>query len=289
VLAVAAALIVTAVAGAESLRAQGFEPSGPPTGKIRVANFFLVNGTKPGPPLDFYDVQQPGKSDKPLISNLAYGHISSYVSPRADAGYSNLYIFPAGSQTWNKPVDGTRSGTNISNSGWVQGQQETVVMGTNASPNEPSYATIAEVEPPKSADLKTALLKPAGGKGLLVVNVSGLIEGTSKYGDVDLRIDGTCPDNIDATTGKAAQDSNNPTTPASLGNYNAANFPLTPGSHKLNVVDEPGPGSGLTQQQCDTAPAKASVAVTVKKTPPTLVFVYGSSPTAVKTLVTHVG
>jgi hypothetical protein len=287
-LAAAAALVVTAGAGARSLRAQNFEPAGPPAGKIRVANFFLVNGSKPGPPLDFYDVQQPSKTDKPLISHLGYGQISGYVSPRSDAGYSNLYIYPAGSKTWNKPVDGTRSGTNISNSGWVQGQQETVVMGTNASPNEPSYATIAEVEPPKSADLKTALLKPTGGKGLLVVNVSGLIEGTSKYGDVDLRIDGACPDNVD-TTGKPAQDSSNPTTPASLGNYNAANFPLALGSHKLNVVDEPGPGSGLSQQQCVAAPAKASVAVKIAKTPPTLVFIYGSSPAAVKTLVAHVG
>jgi hypothetical protein len=288
VLAVAAALLVTAVGGARSLEHQGFEPSGPPTGKIRVANFFLVNGSKPGPAVDFYDTQQPAKTDKPLISNLGYGQISGYVSPRSDAGYSNLYIFPAGSKISGKPFDGIRSGLNIANSGWVQGQQETVVMGTNASPNQPTFATIAEVEPPKSADLKTALLKAPGGKGLLVVNVSGLIEGTSKYGDVELRVDATCPDNVE-TTGKPAQNSNNPTTPATLGDYNAANFPLTPGSHKLNVVDDPGPGSGLTQQQCDTAPAKASVAVKIAKTPPTLVFIYGSSPATVKTLVTHVG
>ena len=287
-LAVAAGLVVTAVAGAGSLRARGFEPSGPPAGKIRVANFFLVNGTKPGPALDFYDTSQPAKTDKPLISHLGYGQISGYVSPRSDAGYSNLYIFPAGSKTSGKPVDGTRSGTNIANSGWVQGQQETVVMGTNASPNQPTFATVAEVEPPKSPDLKTALLKPTGGKGLLVVNVSGLIEGTSKYGDVELRIDATCPDNVE-TTGKPAQNSNNPTTPATLGDYNAANFPLTLGSHKLNVVDDPGPGSGLTQQQCDAAPAKASVAVKITKAPPTLVFIYGSSPATVKTLVAPVG
>jgi hypothetical protein len=108
-LAAAAALGVTAVAGAQSLRPGGFEPSGPPAGKIRVANFFLVNGNKPGPPLDFYDTQQPAKSDKPLISHLGYGQISGYVSPRSDAGYSNLYIFPAGSKVWGKPVDGTRS------------------------------------------------------------------------------------------------------------------------------------------------------------------------------------
>ena len=161
-------------------------------------------------------------------------------------------------------------------------------MGTNASPNEPTFGTIAEVEPPKSADLKTALVKPPGGKGLLVVNVSGLIEGTSKYGDIDLRIDGTCPDNV-LPTGKPAQDSNNATTPAALGNYNAADFPLSPGSHKLNVVAEPGPGSGLTQQQCQTAPAKTSVVVKITKTPPTLVFIYGPSPAKTKTLVAHVG
>ncbi len=287
-LAVAAALAVTSAAGARLHHAEGFEPAGPPTGKIRIANFFLVHGVKPGPALDFYDTSQPAKTDKPLISNLGYGQISGYASPRSDAGYANLYIFPAGSRVFGKPVDGLRSGTNISNAGWVQGQQETVVMGTNASPNQPTFATVAEVEPPKSADLKTALLKPPGGKGLLTVNVSGLIEGTSKYGDVDLRIDGTCPDNV-LTTGKPAQDSNNPTTPATVSNYNAANFPLSPGSHKLNVVADPGPGSGLTQQQCDTAPAKTSVVVKITKAQPTLLFLYGPSPGATKTLVAHVG
>jgi hypothetical protein len=210
------------------------------------------------------------------------------VSPRSDAGYSNLYMFPAGSRTFGTPVDGTRSGTNIANSGWVAGQQETVVMGTNASPNQPTFATVAEAEPPKSADLKTALLKPTGGKGLLVVNVSGLIEGTSKYGDVDLRIDGICPDNVQ-TTGKPAQDSNNTTSPAALGNYNAANFLLAAGSRKLNVVADPGPGSGLTQQQCDIAPAKASIAVKITKAQPTLLFIYGPSPAASKILVAHIG
>jgi hypothetical protein len=156
----------------------------------------------------------------------------------------------------------------------VHGQQETVVLGTNA--NQPTFATVAEVEPPKSADLKTALLKPTGVKGLLAVNVRGLIQGTSNYGDIDLRIDGTCPDNV-LTTGQPAQNSNNPTTPATLGNYNAANFPLPPGSHKLHVVADPGPGRGLTQQQCHTATAKASVAVNITTAHPALLFIFGSS------------
>jgi hypothetical protein len=109
-----------------------------------------------------------------------------------------------------------------------------------------------------------------------------------EYGDVDLRIDGTCPDNVQ-TTGKPARDSNNTTSPATLGNYNAANFPLSPGSHKLNVVADPGPGSGLTQQQCDVAPAKASTAVNITKTQPTLLFIYGPTPAASRILVAHIG
>ncbi len=181
-------------------------PAVPPPAKIRVANFFLVGGSTPGPALDFYDTQQPGNSDKPLISNLAWGKISAYVSPRADAGYSNLYIYPAGSKTWGKPFDGTRTGTNSSSSGWVAGQQETVVMGTDLSTRQPTFATVAEVEP-KSADLESALLRPVAGKGLLAVNVSGLIEGTRKWPNVDLRIDGVCPDNVE-TNGKPAQHSN---------------------------------------------------------------------------------
>ena len=109
-LAATAALVLTAGAGARPLHTGSFEPSGPPTAKIRVANFFLVNGINPGPAVDFYDTSQPAKTDKPLISNLGYGQISAYVSPRSDAGYANLYMFPAGSKTFGKPIDGLRGG-----------------------------------------------------------------------------------------------------------------------------------------------------------------------------------
>jgi hypothetical protein len=282
-----AALLVTAGAGARSLRTQASVPAVPPAAKIRVANFFLVGRSKPGPALDFYDTQQPGKSDKPLISNLAYGRISAYVSPRADAGYSNLYIYPAGSKTWGKPFDGTRTGTNISSSGWVAGQQETVVMGTDLTALQPTFATVAEVEP-KSADLKSALLGPVAGKGLLAVNVSGLIEGTSKWPDVDLRIDRFCPDNVE-TNGTPAQHSNASLEPATLADYNAANFPLSPGKHELSVVDNPGPGQVLTWEECKTAPSLAGVGVNITTKTPTLVFLFGTSPATVRTLVAPVG
>jgi hypothetical protein len=292
-LAVAAVFVVSAGAGAQSCTAHRLEPAGPPTGKIRVANFFLVAGDKPGPAVDFYDTPQPGKSDKPLISNLGYGHISAYVSPRSDAGFANLYMYPAGSKTFGKPLDGLRSGNNISSSGWVQGQQETVVMGTNSNPNEPSFTLLAEVEP-KSPDLRTALYYPPGGQALLAVNVSGLIEDTAKFGDIDVRIGGTkgiggsCPDNT-LPNGKRARDSSNPTTPATLRNYNAADFHFTPGNYRLDVIPGPGPGRSLTQDQCDGAPSATAVGLKLSAAKPTLVFIYGASPTKPRTLVALVG
>jgi hypothetical protein len=271
-----------------------FEPTGPRIAKIRVANFYLLPDNKPGPALDFYDTSLPSKSDKPLISYLAYGQVSQYVSPRAEGpeadytgggDYGNLYMFPAGSKKFGPKIDGMQAGTNIDNAGWVTGEQQTVVIGDSSDEgynSQPSFATVDEVEP--SAVGQSALIKPKPGAGLLVANVNGLIEGTSKYGDVDLRIDGKCPDNILVTTGKPAQDSNDPTFPATLSNYNAANFPLPVGAHTLNVVAEPGPGSGLTQQQCRAAPAVATATVQISGSAPTIVFIYGASPHQAKML-----
>ena len=284
-LGVAIVLVVSATAGARTVSSELHGPA-----RIRVANFYLVGGSKPGPALDFYDTQQPRKSDKPLISNLGYGQVSAYVTPREDAGYSNLYIYPAGSKTWGKPFDDTRSGENIASSGWVQGQQETVVMGTDPDTHQPTFATIAEIEPSTPPGYRSALLKwPPGTPdiGLLAVNVDGLIENTAKYGGVDLRIDGKCPDNT-LITGKPARDSNNPTTPAALANYNAANFLLREQEHSLDVVAEPGPGQGLSQQQCDAATSEASLKVIVNRVHPALVFIYGPSPAHINTAVARV-
>jgi hypothetical protein len=95
---------------------------------------------------------------------------------------------------------------------------------------------------------------------VLVADVFGLIEGTGQCGGVDLRVDGSCPDNI-LVGGQQASNSNNSTTPAALTDYSAANFPLSYGSHTLNLVAEPGPGMGLSQQQCDKAPSVATTTV----------------------------
>jgi hypothetical protein len=163
-------------------------------------------------------------------------------------------------------------------------------MGTDPSTHQPTFATVAEIEPSTPPGYKSALLKwPPGIPhiGLLAVNVDGLIENTSKYGGVDLRIDGKCPDNT-LTTGKPAHDSNNPTAPAALSNYNAANFLLREQEHTLDIVAEPGPDQGLSQQQCDAAKSKASLKVIVDRVHPALIFIYGPSPADVKTAVARV-
>jgi hypothetical protein len=276
-----------------------YDPTGPPVGRIRVVNLYLLPTSKPGPALDFYDTSHPGASDKPLISHLAYGQVSAYVSPRAGEplnmvtiDYANLYMFPAGSKKFGAPIDFVQAGTNISNAGWVKGEQQTIVMGSGdqfGSLKSPSFAAVDEVEPPKSDNGQTELIKPPAGMGLLVSNVEGLVEDTSKYGGVDLRIDGRCPDNILVATNKPANDSSDPTSPATISNYNAANFPLSVGHHTLNVVDEPGPGSGLLQKQCQAAPAVTTTAVKISTSAPTVVFIYGPNPAHAKMLVAKIG
>ena len=137
-------------------------------------------------------------------------------------------------------------------------------MATDPNSGQPTFGTVAEVEPTTPPRVQGALLQPIGGKGLLVVNVSGLLEGTFKWPDVDLRIDGFCPDNLE-TNGKPAQHSNTSPEPAVLADYNAANFPLSLGSHELYVVDNPGPGRAWNWEECKTAPTQV---VTAVKIPP---------------------
>jgi hypothetical protein len=283
--------------GGTSAQAGTQEPTGPPTAKIRVANFYLNANGSPGTTLDFYDTSRPSKSDKPLISDLQYGEISAYVSPRAEgplslytgADYAQLYIFQHGCKTFGGKVDGRQAGSNITQAGWVHGQQETLVLGdVDGLQPQPSSVDVAEVEPPKDHTGQSMIITPPHGRGVLVADVFGLVENTGPYGGVDLRIDGRCPDNI-LVGGQPASNSNNATTPATLTDYSAANFPLPYGSHTLNLVAEPGPGRGLSQQQCDTAPAVATTTVKISARPPAIVFFYGRDPHHVKVLVATIG
>jgi hypothetical protein len=264
--------------GSTTSNSNPYEPKGQPTGKIRIVNLFAPNG-KPGPALDFYDMSHPAASDNPLIANLAYGDVSQYIAPRAaDAGStssSNLYIFPAGSKTWGTAFIGMQSGGNISNAGWTTGQQRTVVMGTNnegisGQPN-PTFQEIDEETP--TADQTPMLVKPAPGKGIIALNIEGFPPGSQP--SPALRIDNACPDNTDPQTNKPAQASNNPDSPAVLGNGNVEDFEVTAGSHTLDVPLSGGPGMGLTQAQCRSTKAAVSKTVDVADGATIEVFLYG--------------
>ena len=80
--AVSSAIAQLSHAAAGLTATHGVEPQGSPTGKIRVVNLYSADG-QPGGPIDLYDNFRPTTSDTPIISNLAYGQISDYVSPRA--------------------------------------------------------------------------------------------------------------------------------------------------------------------------------------------------------------
>ena len=274
------------------VRSRVLEPTGPREAKIRVANFYLnANGT-PGAALDFYDTGHPSNNDKPLISGLAYGQISRYVSPREEgppseftgADYGQLYIFPHGCKTFGGSVDGMQSGTNITNVGWVKGQQETLVLGDDDGLQpQPSSQAVEEVEPAHYG--QSEIIKATSGKGVLVVNTFGLISNTGKYPGVSLRIDGSCVDDVLV----GGQSPSNGTIPALVSGYAAANFPLALGTHTLNIVSDPAPGAGILQKPCDNAPAQSTTVVKVTSRPTVIVFYYGSDPHHVRVLVSTIG
>ena len=257
------------------------EPQGPPTGKIRLANFYAPNG-QPGPALDIYDLSRPGSTDKPLIANLGYGQVSAYVSPRAAGNgstYNNLYIFPAGSKTPGQPIDGMQSGGNMSQSGWEAGQQGTYVLGTNSqgangSPNV-SFQEVEEVMP---GNATVSLPSAAPGGAVLAVNDFGVPQGDTVPG-VEVRIDGVCP-----------ADEQSPTSgPVVLSQINGTSFGVSAGSHTVDAVVDHAPGTGLSADQCKAATAAASASVSATAGSPVLVLIYGPAMSGLKIIAAPVG
>src|SRR5487761_1788247 len=78
--------------------------------------------------------------------------------------YGNLYIFQHGCKTSGGKVDGMQSGTNLIETGWVHGQQETLVIGDGPDglQTAPSFSTVNEVEPPHHG--QTFILKAPTGR-----------------------------------------------------------------------------------------------------------------------------
>ena len=200
--------------------------SGPPTGKVRVANLAEL-GSQPLGPLDLYEVMRPDSTSKPIITNLAFGAVSAYVTPRAPSNYpgvpSNLYLFPAGSQSVALPYGA------LEVSGYLPGDQVTVVLGPSSMGADGiARFDVAEEGKRIVKERQDAQHVIPPGNALLLVRDADrdlVMSLPERY----IMIDGTCPHPTDVP-GKL---------PMSEGLY-----PLGPGAHTLGVVTSP-KGHGL--------------------------------------------
>lgn len=228
--------------------------SGPPIGKIRVANLIYLGG-KPSGPLDLYDVVRPDSTVKPLIANLAFGDISAYVSPRAPSNYpglpSNLYMFPAGSRTVALPYGA------VEVSGFVQGDQVTVVLAPSSmdSPGITRFDVAEEGKRIVKARQDEQHAIPPGQALLLVrdADQSVITSLPERY----IMIDGACPRQPDMPQN----------LPGTEGTY-----PLAPGAHTLRVTTPP---KGQGAVKCSTETAGAVTTITMQAGRRYVALMYG--------------
>lgn len=254
---------------------------GPPTGKIRVANLLDIDG-KPSGPLDFYDMRKPDSSSVPLISNLEYGKLSDYVSPRAgdpcDGCSSNLYYFPAGVKQATRPFGG-----NIDNGGFNSTDQLTIAIGPSKGfSGTASAAFVTIVEAGKRidkvfADSETAI---QGAGALLIVRDANVH--VDSMPEQYLMIDGSCP--------HAANDFNGSGDMAAFAKQpssvsNTLLFPIAAGTHTLGVVTSPR-GHGLST--CAGHAPKSTTSLSVVAGKRYVVWVYGQPSDGVKVLAAPV-
>jgi hypothetical protein len=237
--------------------------TGPPTGKIRVANLAERDG-KPIGPVDLYDVWRPDSTSTPILTNLAFGQISAYVSPHAPiAGpgqLSNLYMFPAGSRTVALPYGA------LEMSGYVQGDQVTVVL----APSPMGGTAIARFDVAEEGkrivqERQDAQHVIPSGQALLLVRDAdrGLTELPEQY----IMVDGACPH------------------PPKMLPMNDGMVPIAPGTHTLGVVTSPR-GQGLVN--CKGKSPGATTTLTVQAGRRYLAVIYGLPSDGFKVLATPI-
>ena len=241
---------------------------GAPTGKIRVVNALDMGG-KPYGPVDLYDVRTPDSADVPLISHLAYGAVSAYVSPRAPnpgpRWASNLYVFPAGQKQAASPF-----GEQIDPAGFDSTDQVTVALGpATGLSGQPAIAKTEVVEEGNRMAqpmVDTSHTIPAG-QALLVVHEANSLGDT--HVEQYLMIDEACPHapNDHNVVGDTAMYK---TVPSSVSA--TLYFPVSPGTHTLGIVTSP-EGEGLLN--CKGHTPGATTSLNVQAGHRYVVFVYG--------------
>lgn len=241
-------------------------------GKVRVVNVFLRDDKAFGP-LDLYDVPNPAADAKPLIKGLGYGEVSDYVGPRSISDRANLYVFPAGSTTRDDEKFG---GQGISNAGWNDGEQSTVVIGAAPALTAGDPTNLQYSEIPESDD---AAGRAIAGKGAILANHSGAgID--AKAASVTLVVDGQCPMRIDPENSPGGGQGLD-----QLANGNAVTYAVAPGSHDVALLAA---AYDSSVSACTAADAFAQATVDVDAGGRVEVFVYGTSPTDLKVVTAPV-
>jgi hypothetical protein len=254
----------------------GSNSGGEKGGKVRLLNAFEQDG-KAGPTMDVYDTAMPGEDDRPLIAGLAYGELSSYVQPAgAYGGAGNLYLFPEDDKTPSSKGGESWAGQAVSNAGFDPDTQQTVVVGTDKSFDDPTktqpiYTQISEVGSKEYPIPDT--WKAIDGKGLVLANASGLGLNGAFALDTYLGLDGACPKRLDPENSAGAGGE----SPEPIANGNAVPFEVAPGDHTVQILAaDPNNGPSTCDQSLVAEQARFSVAAGQRVE----VFVFGPTQTA---------
>jgi hypothetical protein len=256
-------------------------------------NTFLPSGTT-GPTLDIYDNLALGSSAsaKPIISGLAYGTVSAYVTPHYESPnvmHVILTALPAGSAptdtTDAQQIWGTDDGSNVQVTVVLTAERDDVI-GTSPPPLA-GLSFSGSVEKGSDPNDGMGPLAPAtpAGQGELLASTAPIDSTTlGAPPGYYLFIDDSCTPPLNGDPNQPGL----PTIEAIDGEAPVSSFALfaaAPGSHSVSVVA----WTSSDAPTCDQlTPKQGTTTQSIIAGQQILAFVYGSSATDVHVLLAPV-
>jgi hypothetical protein len=248
---------------------------------IRVANLYAPKG-QPGPGLDIYDVQLTGVAATPILTNVGYGTVSTYVHPKLLGTFPQktveLFALPAGENPATTTANGDSKeiggliddGSNVqmtivlsADTGGVQipGVLSGLSESVRLESGDDGQGTKGPVAPP-----------PPAGSGELLVDGAVVIPQSGSPG-LYLMVDKSCAPplngdpNVKGVPYVFAADGVAPVSSFAV-------FATPPGTHQVSVVS----WLSSTQPKCaQLTKRQGSTSITVTAGQQVELFVYGSS------------
>jgi hypothetical protein len=254
---------------------------------IRVVNLYAPKG-KPGPALDIYDTQLTGAAATPILTNVTFGTASSYVHPRLLSTFGQktveLFALPAGENPATPTANDDSKGVGGLIDDGSNARITIVLSADTGSVQIPGpLSGLSTSERVESGDdgqgaKGPAAPPPPAGKAEILVDQS-LVPQTGHSG-IYLLIDHSCapPLNGDPQI-KGLPYIFNAATSAIQSAF--AIFPTTAGTHQVSVVSWP---SAVTPTCKQLVKGQSPMSVTLAAGQQSLLFVYGSSLTALHLL-----